>query len=244
MGLPPQAETMRLYRNNRQGGFQDVTAESGLARVVPAMGANFGDVDNDGFLDMYIGTGAPSYAALVPNVMFRNDGGRRFIDVTAASGTGHLQKGHGVAFGDVDGDGDDDLLANMGGFVPGDAYWKALFANPGTANRSLGVRLVGAKSNRAAIGARITAHVRQPDGTLAERHRVVTSGGSFGASPYTQRIGLGTSADVEGSTSSGPPAGHGSRFTAISPPARSSRFREDASTYRRLDGSTPSGAIK
>jgi FG-GAP-like repeat/ASPIC and UnbV len=243
MGLPPHAETMRLYRNNRQGGFQDVTAETGLARVVPAMGANFGDVDNDGFLDMYIGTGAPSYAALVPNVMLRNDGGRRFIDVTAASGTGHLQKGHGVAFGDVDGDGDDDLLANMGGFVPGDAYWKALFANPGNANRSLGVRLVGAKSNRAGIGARITAYVRQPDGTLAQRHRVVTSGGSFGASPYLQRIGLGTSAAVERLDVVWPASGARQSFSTI-PAGQTIEIREDGSTYRRLDGSTPSGAIR
>ena len=237
MGLPPQAETMRLYRNNRRGGFEDVTAAIGLARVVPAMGANFGDIDNDGFLDMYIGTGAPSYAALVPNVMFRNDGGRRFVDVTAASGTGHLQKGHGVAFGDVDGDGDDDLLANMGGFVPGDAYWKALFRNPGTANRSLGVRLVGTKSNRAAIGARITAFVRQPDGTLAERHRVVTSGGSFGASPYLQRIGLGPAASVERLDVLWPASGLRQSLHRRSPPARRSRSARTPRRYRRLDGS-------
>ena len=243
MGLPPQAETMRLYRNNRRGGFQDVTTSSGLARVVPAMGANFGDIDNDGFLDMYIGTGAPSYAALVPNVMLRNDGGRRFLDVTAASGTGHLQKGHGVALGDVDGDGDDDLLANMGGFVPGDAYWKALFRNPGTANRSVGVRLVGTRSNRAAIGARITAFVRQPDGTLAERHRVVTSGGSFGASPYLQRIGLGSAAEVERLDVVWPVSGARQSFTKIAA-GQTIEIREDASAYRRLDGSTPSGAIR
>ena len=242
MGLPPQAETMRLYRNNR-GVFEDVTIASGLARVVPAMGANFGDVDNDGFLDLYIGTGAPSYAALVPNVMLRNDGGRRFRDATAASGTGHLQKGHGVAFGDVDGDGDDDLLANMGGFVPGDAYWKALFRNPGTANRSVGVRLVGSTSNRAGIGARLTAFVRQADGTLAERHRVVTSGGSFGASPYTQRIGLGPSAGVERLDVIWPAGGARQSCAAIAA-GPTIEIREDMSTYRRLDGSAPSGAIR
>src|SRR6266536_735549 len=76
LGLPPQAETMKLYRNDAKGGFQDVTNEVGLNRVVPTMGANFGDLDNDGFLDIYLGTGAPSYAALVPNVMFRNRDGR------------------------------------------------------------------------------------------------------------------------------------------------------------------------
>src|SRR6266542_2569672 len=100
LGLPPQAETMKLYRNDAKGGFQDVTNEVGLNRVVPTMGANFGDLDNDGFLDIYLGTGAPSYAALMPNFAFRNQAGKRFADVTAATGTGHLQKGHGVAFGD------------------------------------------------------------------------------------------------------------------------------------------------
>ena len=243
MGLPPQAETMKLYRNNGRGGFDDVTAATGLTRVVPAMGANFSDIDNDGFLDMYIGTGAPSYAALVPNVMFRNDGGRRFLDVTAASGTGHLQKGHGVAFGDVDGDGDDDLLANMGGFVPGDAYWKALFRNPGGGNRSLGVRLVGSTSNRAAIGARITAFVRQPDGMLAERHRVVTSGGSFGSSPYLQRIGLGAAATVERLDVLWPASGLRQSFTAIAA-GQNIEVRENVATFRRLEGPPPSGAIR
>jgi len=241
--MPPQAETSKLYRNNRRGGFDDVSEAVGLARVVPAMGANFGDIDNDGFLDVYIGTGAPSYAALVPNFMFRNDGGRRFIDVTGASGTGHLQKGHGVAFGDVDGDGDEDLLANMGGFVPGDAYWKALFQNPGNANHWLRVKLVGTRTNRAALGARITAHIRLADGSVADRHRVVTSGGSFGASPYMQLIGLGTAAKVDTLEILWPTSGIRQRFTDIAP-NQIIEIREDAATYRRLDGSVPSGAIR
>src|SRR5215831_15764379 len=54
-------------------------------------------------------TGAPSYAALLPNFAFRNQAGKKFADVTAATGTGHLQKGHGVAFGDIDNDGDEDI---------------------------------------------------------------------------------------------------------------------------------------
>ena len=233
LGMPARAETSRLYRNNRKGGFDDVSVSTGLARVVPAMGANFGDIDNDGFLDVYIGTGAPSYAALVPNVMLRNEGGRRFIDVTAESGTGHLQKGHGVAFGDVDGDGDDDLLANMGGFVPGDAYWKALFRNPGNANHWLRVKATGATSNRAGVGARITATIRQPDGSTAERHRVVTSGGSFGASPYMQLIGLGPATAVETLEVFWPASKTRQRFTNIAAD-QIIEVREDASAFHRV----------
>ena len=71
VGQPPLAETMTLYRNNGNGTFTDVTRATGLDRVVPGMGANFGDLDNDGFLDMYLGTGTPSFGALMPNIMLQ-----------------------------------------------------------------------------------------------------------------------------------------------------------------------------
>ncbi len=95
------------------------------------MGANFGDIDNDGYLDVYFGTGGMSYSGLVPNVMLKNVEGRRFEDVTDSSGTGHLQKGHGVSFADWDGDGDLDLFAVLGGGYPGDQAYNVLFQNPG-----------------------------------------------------------------------------------------------------------------
>jgi hypothetical protein len=74
--------------------------------VFAIMGTNHGDFDNDGWLDMYLGTGEPNLATLVPNRMFKNVDGLRFGEITASSGTGHLQKGHGVACGDWDRDGD------------------------------------------------------------------------------------------------------------------------------------------
>ena len=191
LGLPPQAETMKLYRNNGRGGFEDVTAAVGLAKVVPTMGANFGDFDNDGFPDVYLGTGAPSYAALMPNFAFRNLGGKSFADVTAAMGTGHLQKGHGVGFGDLDNDGDQDLYVNVGGFIPGDKYNKALFANPTSKTNWISIKLVGTKSNRAAIGAKIKLTLTDATGKQSLRYKEVSSGGSFGASPLTQHFGLG-----------------------------------------------------
>ena len=86
--------------------IRDVTREVGLDRPMAPMGCNFGDVDNDGYLDFYLGTGWMSYSGLVPNLMFKNIDGRRFEDVTASSGTGHLQKGHGISFADWDCDGD------------------------------------------------------------------------------------------------------------------------------------------
>ena len=197
VGLPPQAETLKLYRNTGKGAFLDVSKAVGLNRVVPSMGANFGDLDNDGYLDFYLGTGSPSYAALMPNFMFRNQGGKSFVDVTSSTGTGHLQKGHGVAFSDVDNDGDQDISINIGGAAPGDKYNKAIFTNPGQGNNWLSLKLTGVKTNRAAIGAKIKVVVEDAAGKLSSRFREVSSGGSFGASSLTQLIGLGKARRVK-----------------------------------------------
>jgi hypothetical protein len=190
LGLPHQAERVRLYHNNRDGTFADVTKSANLFKVVHAMGSNFGDVDSDGFLDFYIGTGDPDLSTLVPNRMFRNADGRMFQDVTSAGGFGHLQKGHAVAFADLDHDGDQDIYADIGGGFSGDIYRNALFENPGFGNRWIALKLQGVKSNRSAIGARIKVTVQTSNGERAIC-RVVCSGGSFGASPLRQEIGLG-----------------------------------------------------
>ena len=120
LGLPHNALGMKLYRNQHDGTFKDVTAETRLDKVFMPMGANFGDIDNDGFLDIYIGNGNPSYGSLIPHVLLRNHDGKYFSDVTAASGTGEMHKGHGVAFADMDRDGSEDILTLTGGAVPGD----------------------------------------------------------------------------------------------------------------------------
>ena len=107
--------------------------------------------------------------------------------MTTATGTGHLQKGHGVAFADFDDDGDQDIYANIGGFVPGDVYHKRALPQPGHGNHWIRVRLVGAKSNRPASARSIRVTLAD----ASERYREVNSGGSFGASPLAQHIGLG-----------------------------------------------------
>ena len=168
-----------------------MTAEVGLDRVVLPMGSNFGDLDNDGFLDIYLGTGRPSFLYLMPNVLFRNDGGRRFEDVTAATGTGHLQKGHGVAFADWDRDGDADIFLEAGGAVPGDRAHNVLFQNPGYGNHWLTVKLVGTRTNRAALGAKIRVDLPGPAGAVASRYRTITAGSSFGGNPLACTVGLG-----------------------------------------------------
>ncbi len=196
IGLENDGPRPRLYRNMEGNGFQDVTREMGLWHVHLAMGANFGDLDNDGYPDFYLGTGAPSYDAIAPNAMYRNNGGKGFQDVTFSGGFGHLQKGHGVSFGDLDKDGDQDIFVQVGGFYPGDGFVNALYENPGHGNRWVAVRLVGTKSNRAAIGARIRVAVTDRSGSIREVYATVGNGSSFGASTLTQEIGLGQAEEI------------------------------------------------
>jgi hypothetical protein len=195
-GLTHNALTTKLYHNERNGTFKDVSADAGLDKVYMPMGANFGDIDNDGFLDVYIGNGYPNYAALIPHFLFRNHDGKYFSDVTAASGTGELHKGHGVAFADLERNGNEDILTVTGGATPGDAHAFRLFENPGSGNDWVNLKLVGAKSNRAAIGARIKVTVANGEANPRSIYRTVGGAGSFGASPLEQHIGLGKSARI------------------------------------------------
>jgi hypothetical protein len=194
LGIPTRADRCKLYRNKGDGTFEDVSRAVGLDRVVLAMGINHGDLDNDGWLDLYLGTGNPDYGTLVPNRMFRNDGGRRFQEVTTAGNFGHLQKGHGIAWGDVDNDGDQDVFEQMGGAYQSDRAYSALYENPHAAAGAaktdwVSLELEGTTANRSAIGARVTVRLQTPSGPRRV-HRVVGTGGSFGSSALRVFVGL------------------------------------------------------
>jgi hypothetical protein len=195
LGLPYSGQRPRLYHNNGDGTFSNVTREAGLDNLLLGMGGNFGDLDNDGWLDFYLGTGNPDLSTLVPNRMFRNDGGRRFQDVTTSGGFGQLQKGHGIAFGDINNSGTQDVYSVVGGAVEGYHYRNQLFANPGNGNSWIKLRLEGARTNRCAIGARVKVVV--DDGGERAIHRIVGSGGSFGSATLRQEIGLGRATSVK-----------------------------------------------
>jgi hypothetical protein len=186
-----------LFRNNHNGTFEDVSEKAGLNKIAFAMGANFGDIDNDGYLDIYIGTGNPLYQSLVPNKMFKNINGHRFIDVTTSARVGNLQKGHGVSFADLDNDGDQDIYIDMGGAYTGDAYQNSLYINPGqNHNHWINVSLEGTTSNRVAIGAKIKVTFKE-NGKVRSVYRDVNSGGSFGSNPLLQHIGIGQTTSVQ-----------------------------------------------
>jgi hypothetical protein len=195
LGLPSKAETPRLFHNEHDGTFKDVTHQVHLDHPLLSMGANFGDIDNDGYPDIYWGTGEPNLSTLIPNRMFRNDRGLRFEDVTSTAGLGHLQKGHGIAFADFDNNGSQDIFAVLGGAYQGDLYQRELFLNPGNKNHWITLKLEGVESNRSAIGARIKVTVEE-NGTTKNLYALVSSGGSFGASPLQQHVGLGRARSI------------------------------------------------
>lgn len=220
-----------LYRNDG-GRFTEVGRAFGLHAPALPMGANFGDLDNDGHLDFYLGTGLPPFEALMPNLMYKNDGGQRFVDVTFSGGFGHLQKGHGVAFADFDHDGDQDVFEEMGGAVPGDTYPSVLYENPGHGNAWVTLELVGNRSNLSAIGARIELQVTSPKGSRTI-HRRVSTGGSFGGSPLRQEIGLGPSGKISKLSVFWPASGTRQVFTDV-PAGRFYEVREGEKKLRPL----------
>lgn len=190
LGMEVQWGIDRLYRGDGAGGFRNVAADVGLTRPSAPMGSNFGDLNNDGYLDFYLGTGNVPFESVMPNLMYVSRDAERFEDVTTPGRFGHLQKGHGVVFADFDRDGDQDVFEQMGGALAGDKFYDAYYQNPGFGKHYLAVRLSGVVSNRGGVAAQIKAVV-QEDGVTREIHRRVGSGGSFGANPLQQHLGVG-----------------------------------------------------
>ena len=215
LGRQFQTEMARLYRGDGQGGFVDVAAARNLVRPTKPMGANFGDLNNDGYPDFLLGTGDTDYTELMPNLMYLNKSGERFADVTMVGGFGNLQKGHGVVFADFDNDGDQDLFEQMGGAYLGDRFGDSFFANPGFGAHWLGVKLEGVRSNRSAIGARIRVDVVEDEGRVRSIYKHVNSGGTFGANPLRQTIGLGMASRIDRLEVTWPATGETQVFTDV-----------------------------
>lgn len=190
-GLTQEDEGDRLYLGKAGGGFSEASGDFGLNGVSQPMGSNFGDLDNDGYLDFSLGTGYPQFEGLMPNLMFRNVSGTHFEPVTYSGGFAHLQKGHGTTFCDFDHDGDQDVFIQTGGAYPGDAFGDLLFENPGFSNNWVRVKAIGTDSNRSSIGARIRVDI-QIDQQMRSIYRWVNSGGSFGANSLQQHFGIGS----------------------------------------------------
>lgn len=197
-------DTSSLYRNSGANVFEDHTFQSGLGRNTRFLGwgAVAADFDNDGRPDILLANGHV-YPEVGESeleagyrqrkVFYRNAGGMRFEDVSMQSGAGitDLAAARGLAIGDLDNDGDLDAVINTVNGVPQLLRCDA----PGT-NHWLKVKCVGTKSNRSAIGARVTCITRDGRKQIDE----VRSGGSYlSQSDLRIHFGLGseTSADIE-----------------------------------------------
>jgi len=199
-GLPEErrramlVDCPRLYRNEGNGTFTDVTVEAGFVYPVGIMGAGVADLDNDGYIDVYFGTGDPGIERMEADRFFRNNGDGTFSEVTFAAGLGNTGKGHGVTFIDLDGDGDLEIFAQEGGFVHGDMWANAFYLNrQKTGNHWFQVDLEGKESNRDALDTRLVIHAGGRR-FLREAH----SGDGFGCTNApTIPFGLGTAERVE-----------------------------------------------
>ena len=194
----PQAlhqDVTRLLRNNSNGTFTDVTHEAKLWAPMGVMGAGVADLDNDGWIDFYFGTGDPQLSRLEPNRLFHNNRDGTFTDLTNYVGFARPgNKGHGVTFIDIDEDGDLDLYAQLGGHYPGDHAESAFYRNlQGNRNRWLEVDLTGTRSHRQAIGAQVTVKA----GRLTVYREVKGSEGFGATSPFRQHFGLGSETKVD-----------------------------------------------
>jgi tetratricopeptide (TPR) repeat protein len=235
LGRPLEdAGKMCLYRNNHDGTFTNVSKFVNLNKPVYAMGSNFGDIDNDGWLDMYLGTGNPDFKSLIPNRMFKNVDGKTFSDVTNSARVGNLQKGHGVVFADVNNDGNQDIFIEVGGALPGDAYYNSLFINPGQNNNNwIGVLLEGVKSNRSAIGAHVVVNFTE-NGLKRSVYMDINSGGSFGANPLRKEIGIGKARSIDELIIKWPTSGIVQVFNNVAP-RQFLRIKEGDNQIERMD---------
>jgi enediyne biosynthesis protein E4 len=190
-----------LYANGPAGTFSDASYATGIAATAGpylGWGVGFVDVDNDGRQDVFIANGhvypdvdrhglGTNY--LQRKQLFHNVGGR-FRHVTAEVGGGLLleKSSRGTAFGDYDNDGDRDVLVVNMNDRP-----TLLRNDTASGNHWITVRLVGSKSNRDGIGARVTAQA----GGRRQRSEVRGDGSYLSHSDIRAHVGLGTATRVD-----------------------------------------------
>jgi hypothetical protein len=185
-----------VVSENRGGEFVNVTDQLNLPPVPNVMGANYGDVNNDGRLDLLLGTGSPPPTGLAYNRLFINQG-QTFKDVSKKSVFSYLTRGHGIGVGDLDEDGESEIVQSQGGVFGGNRHHNSYFDVPGTSNNWLHLRLIGIQSNRDAVGARVALKLKGPSGATRTLHRTVRAGGSFGGSSYRLEFGLGQATEIQ-----------------------------------------------
>ncbi len=181
---PADGHPMRVYHNNRDGTFTEVGREIGLNGCFGTMSGNAADFNNDGYLDVVLGNGSPKMDRLEPMTVLQNDG-QKFHNITFSAGFPVLGKSHGINMADLFGDGRMSILVAAGGAYPGDLLTTAVYYPKKLAGNYLNLRLKGTRSNRSAIGARVSIEAGG-----RRQMREVTGGTNFGCLPLEQHFGL------------------------------------------------------
>jgi hypothetical protein len=163
---------------------------------IGTMGASFGDLNNDGAFDFYLGTGSPEGWFILPNLMYlgETEGTKctgRTTNISALHGFGTIQKGHGIVLFDFNNDGKQDVYSSLGGMWPSDQWPSQFFVNESEVKNSfIKIRLRGRKSNHYGVGATIKVVAANDRGEEIVRYHHMTNGTGFGSSPYLAHIGL------------------------------------------------------
>jgi tetratricopeptide (TPR) repeat protein len=188
---PPDGHPMRVYKNNRDGTFTNVSREIGLNGCWGTMSGNAADFNNDGYLDIVLGNGSPKMDRMEPMILMENDG-TQFRNVTFAAGFPYTGKSHGVNMADLFGDGRLSILVAGGGAYPGDLLSMGVYLPKTLPGNYVNVRLTGTKSNVSAIGAKVGLEAGG-----RQQYREVGGGSNFGCLPLEQHFGLGTTALID-----------------------------------------------
>jgi hypothetical protein len=170
--------------------------EEGFDMPMSTMGSSFGDLNNDGCYDFYLGTGDPEGWFVLPHLMYmgRTNGTTCTLEmrnVSMLQGFGTVQKGHGIVFADFDDDGRQDIFSALGGMWPGDAWPSQLFMNKSRIqNTWTKIRLRGRRTNRFGLGARIKVVAENAKDQEIVRYYSMDNKTGFGSGPFVAQIGL------------------------------------------------------
>jgi enediyne biosynthesis protein E4 len=182
----PEYSKNSLFLNNGDGTFTDISKKSGVNSVSNSRGATFGDLDNDGDLDIYVTNSREE------SLIFMNDGKGVFTESHTRTG-GSVYYGHGCALGDLDCDGDLDLIVGSWRrpMMKNPGYWKT-FENLTNNNNYILLDLSGTTSNRSAVLSKVALYDAGKGKVKSSMrgYREVTAGnGTFTGNPIQVHFG-------------------------------------------------------
>jgi hypothetical protein len=169
-----------LYKNDGTGHFTNVADSAGF-QPASFMGAQYIDLELDGDLDVILGPGSHPLQHMQPIFIYRNDGNDQFTNIAPIWDPDFYGKFHGIAFADVDRDGDPDLYLNNGGVMLSDRWRDLFLENTATGNNWVHLGFEGVTSNRDAIGTKVTIEM---EGRVLRQDVRAGQGSSSTNSPY------------------------------------------------------------